>query len=127
MIDLRMIPQELLEGENWAPLDIDPKWLWLVKEDDEVVGLLLAANCHGLALILRIKTVADAPQNTVLRLLRRFIRDIRERGCLGYVSYLDVMKPEEAALSRIAYRAGAYLQPFSGVLVIGSTQVKGHA
>jgi len=118
MIDVKSIPDALKEGENWPLLDIDPNWMWVSYDQEErVVGFLLACNCHGLVLLWRLKMLPSAPPTALLRLLRRFIRDIRRRGALGYMVMLDATRPEELELAKIAFRAGAKAMPCTSLLV----------
>lgn len=108
MIDLNEIPDALKEGENWELLNLDKDWIWLAKDEDEVVGFLMACNCHGLAIIWRLKMIPGASHWSLGRLLRNFIRDLRKRKILGYVTFLDIVnRKEEKALMRILFRAGA--------------------
>ena len=121
MIDLKTIPDGLKEGESWPILSLDPEWVWLARNDDaEIVGLLIAAPCHGLVIIWRLKMLPTAPYFSLGRLFRDFIREIRRRGCLGYVGLLDVVeRPAEAILARIAFRAGAQFST-AATVVFGS-------
>lgn len=126
MIDLKCIPDELKEGENWQLLDIDPDWMWLVRDhEDRIVGFLLACNCHGLVMIWRVKTTKNAPPCSLLRLFRCFIKDIRRQGCLGYTAMLDLGRPEEQALARIALKAKGMFAPRAVSVIAGSVNT-GH-
>jgi hypothetical protein len=124
VIDIPSIPDALKEGENWHLLDIDPDWLWLARDSvGEVVGMLVAAPCHGLVLVWRVKMLPEAPPMAFARLLRRFVQDIWRRGCLGYFTMLDVQRPEEAALMRIAFRAGGIIAGSASV-IFGSVNAR---
>jgi hypothetical protein len=124
VIDLSHIPEGLKEGENWHLLSLDSDWVWLAKDDDEIVGILIAAPCHGLAFIWRIKMLPEASPMALLRLLRAFIRDLHKRKCLGYMALLNVAeRKEEQALARIAFRAGAMFTTATTV-VYGSVNAK---
>jgi hypothetical protein len=125
LIDLNSIPEALKADENWPLLQLDEEWVWLVRDEDgEIVGILIAAPCHGLVFIWRIKMLENAPYWALGNLLRRFIRDLRKRGCLGYITFLDVCnKSAEAALARIAFRAGALFTTATTV-VVGSVNAK---
>ncbi len=125
MIDIAHIPDALKEGENWHLLDIDPDWVWCAYDDtDRVVGMLIAAPCHGLVFIWRVKMLPSAPPWAFGRLLRRFIRDIRRRKCLGYIALLDIVnQPAEQALSRIVFRAGG-MGVSAATVFVGSANAK---
>ena len=124
MIDLTIIPEGLKEGESWHLLSLDPDWVWLARDESEIVGILVAAPCHGLVFIWRLKMLPEASSMALLRLLRTFIRDLRKRRCLGYMALLNVSdRPEEQALARIAFRAGAMFTTATTV-VYGSVNAK---
>jgi hypothetical protein len=125
MIDVATIPDALKEGENWHLLDIDPEWMWVSRDRaGQIVGFLLAANCHGLVFIWRLKMLPTAPRWALGRLFRQFIRDIRKRHALGYIAMLDVVnRPNEKALARIAFRAGGMFATATSVIV-GSVNAK---
>lgn len=125
MIDAKAIPDALKEGEGWQVLDLDPDWVWTVRDErEEIVGVLIAAPCHGLVFVWRIKVLPTAPPWSLGRLLRTFIRDIRRRGCLGYMAMLDVcQQPREKQLWRIAGKAGA-ITVTAATLVCGSVNAR---
>lgn len=124
-LDLANIPDELKADENWPLLHLDMEWVWLAHDQEgKIVGILIAAPCHGLVFIWRVKMLKSAPYWALGRLLRRFIRDIRQRGCLGYITWLDVCnRPAEEALAKIAFRAGA-LFTTATTIVAGSVDAK---
>jgi hypothetical protein len=75
MIDIKHIPQALKEGENWQVLDLDPDWVWVSHgPGGAVVGILIAAPCHGLVFVWRLMMLPSAPPTALLRLLRSFSR-----------------------------------------------------
>jgi hypothetical protein len=118
------LPPALLDGENWGLLTIDPRWVWLAKDEEgDVVGFLMACDCHGLAIVWRVKMLPGAPPWTLGRLLRSFIRDLRRRGILGYATFLDMTRAEEQALMRIMYRAGAKFS-YATTLLCGSVATR---
>ncbi len=124
MIDLSAIPEGLKEGESWHLLSLDPDWVWLARDEDEIVGILIAAPCHGLAFIWRLKMLPEASPMALLKLLRTFIRDLQKRRCLGYMALLNMAyRAEEQALARIAFRAGALFTTATTV-VYGSVNAK---
>ena len=124
MLSIANIPETLREGENWELLTLDPDWIWLAEAEGRVVGVLIAANCHGLVFIWRIKMLPEAPHWALGKLFRRFIRDLRQRGSLGYITFLDIgSKPMEQAIARIAFRAGAHFTTATTV-VYGSVNAK---
>src|SRR5262252_71742 len=125
MIDLDTIPAALKEGEPWLMLDLDPEWVWFARgAAGEIVGILIAAPCHGLVFVYRLRMLPEAPYMSLVRLFRTFIRDLRRRGAIGYLAMLDVLhSPMEAKLARIAFNAGAMFTTASTV-VMGSVAAK---
>ena len=125
MIDLEAFPEELKAGEPWIALDLDPDWVWVAHDErGAIVGLLIAAPCHGMVFLWRIKMLPTAPHFALGRLFRAFIRDLRKRGCVGYMALLDVVSsPTEQQLAKIAFRAGAMFTTASTV-VYGSVAAK---
>lgn len=125
MIDLDAIPEGLKEGENWPLLTLDDHWVWLARDSEGgVVGILIAAPCHGLVFIWRLKMLETAPHWALGKLLRQFIRDLRSRKCLGYIACLDICsRPAEQALHRIAFRAGLVFSSTT-TLIAGSVNAK---
>jgi len=124
MLGLSDIPEALREGENWEYLTLDPHWVWTVEDAGKMVGILIAGPCHGLVFIWRVKVVAGAPRWTLGKLFRNFIRDLRKRGCLGYMACLNLVdQPRELAIARIALRAGASITPTTAI-VYGSVSAK---
>lgn len=124
MNSLDAIPQKLKEGEGWELLNVDPNWLFVCTYEDEIVGVLLACNCHGLAMIWRIKMLDTAPKHCLLNLLRDFVRIIKKRGCMGFMAICEIDKPNEQALLRIARRAGCSTIGLNAVAITSSTEVK---
>jgi hypothetical protein len=124
MLDLGKIPAALSEGENWNVLKMDPHWVWTAQANGEICGLLIAMEGHGLVFIWRVKMLPIAPHWALGKLFRQFMRDIRKRGCLGYITFLNVgNKPAEGAIARIALRAGAmFIDPHT--IVYGSVNAK---
>lgn len=126
MIDLKSIPDALKEGESWQMLDLDLDWVWAAYDrEDRMVGLLIAAPCHGLAMIWRVRMLPSAAPTALLSMFRKFIKDIRRRGFLGYMVGLDLTRPEEQALARIAFKAKALYAPGCFTWVVGSVNT-GH-
>jgi hypothetical protein len=124
MIDLNKIPDELKDGESWELLQLDPDWVWLEEAAGRVVGILIAGNCHGLVFIWRVKVLPNAPYWTLGKLLRRFVRDLKKRNCLGYITFLDLCGQEiEKSIFRIASRAGAHFTTATTV-IYGSVNAK---
>lgn len=121
---LERLPEALKEGESWELLSIDPEWVWLAEDGGKVVGILIAAPCHGMVFIWRVKMLPEASYWSLGKLFRNFIRDLRKRKCLGYIAFLDLVgQKNEQAIARIAARAGAHFTTATTV-VYGSVNAK---
>lgn len=120
---LQEIPEALKEGENWELLDLNEDWMWFARDEGEIVGFLMACNCHGLAMIWRVKML---PRHgwAFGKMLRDFVRDLRKRKILGYVTFLDIVnRSEEQALMRIMFRAGAKFS-YATTMIAGSVATR---
>jgi hypothetical protein len=111
------IPDELLAGE-WIAVDPDPEWIWTVECKGEVVGFLAAMGAHGIAFILRVKILPNVPNECLMRLLRKFLGDMEQRGYRVYMTWLT-MNPVEAGLARMIIRAGGQSMGIKHVMVGG--------
>lgn len=110
------IPTHL--GESFLNMPrLDRDWIWLAEHDDHIVGCIIAAPCHGLALILRVKMSDDAPRTALLALLRKFFDDVRARGFIGYLSWFDESSDSESTLRTIAEKLGGLVIERPGVAV----------
>lgn len=83
---------------------LDADWIWVAKKGGTVVGVILASPCHGAAAIWRVAVTEEASRVCVIRLLRSFLRDIRSRGCVGYVT---LIQPAQYHLAEIMRKTGA--------------------
>lgn len=100
-----VIPKSLEAGfDILGQLDYD--WIWLLESGHEIKGILVASPCHGCALVWRLVVSPDAGTVAVVRLLRRFARDIRERGLKGYLTLLSPQKDTETRLKAIVEKLG---------------------
>lgn len=89
---------------------VDRRWIWLAEHNEEIIGCLIAAPCHGIAMIIRVKMVEGAPRSALLILLRQFFADLRERSYEGFMSWYDESSEDEKALRDIA-------EKFNGIIV----------
>lgn len=105
-------------GEPFLKIaSIDPDWIWVAEYEGEVIGIIIAAYCHGFALVLRVKMEPDAPRPALLILLRRFFSDLRKRGLVGYVSWFEDKSYDEQTLRRISESLGGIVQSRPSVIV----------
>ena len=85
---------------------LDREWCWVLISDEEIKGVLLACPCHGTAFVWRLSLDPSLGNVSVIRLLRRFLSDIRKRGCVGYLTIVDTSKPVQKRLQAIMESAG---------------------
>lgn len=103
---------------------IDPLWTWVVASSTGIESCLLAAPCHGLAMLVRICSLPSASPYTIAKLLRRSLTDIHDRGYNGYFTCLDPDNPMEAKLISIVKHSGG-INASKGILLAGKTDIGG--
>lgn len=85
---------------------LDGNWIWVVEEGGRIRGALVAAPCHGLAMVYRLALMKGTPLSRLTALLRRFVADLRARGIPGYFTFIDPGNPVQAKLKRVIERTG---------------------
>jgi len=85
---------------------LDRESVWCLESDGEIKGVLLACPCHGTAFVWRLSLDPSLGNVSVIRLLRRFLTDIRKRGCVGYLTIVDTSKSVQARLKGIMEKTG---------------------
>ena len=100
-------PQEPIPAEFQIGFDalgqLDYNWIWVV-EDRGIEGILVAAPCHGLALLYRVQMRPGS--KLLMRLLRSVMKDLRARGIRGFMTFLSQRREEEIKLGIIIERLG---------------------
>lgn len=86
--------------------DFDRDWIWVAVEDDIVAGAILAGPMHGIVMV-QVVYIRPGFGFVLLRLLRTFLRDCAKRGFHAFMGYVNIAKPEQKKLLRIAVRAEA--------------------
>lgn len=99
-----IVPSDM--GIRMEGFTLDPEWVWISKSGEVVNGFLAASPCHGMTIIWRLVVRDGAPSNTPLAVLRKFVKDMKERGCKGVFAYLDPKRESEKALMHIISRSG---------------------
>lgn len=99
------IPAELRIGFDLLG-QLDPEWIWVVEEAGSIRGVLVAAPCHGVAMVYRLALVPGTPVGSLTALLRMFLKDLRARGYVGYLTFVDPASKIQAKLKRLIERAG---------------------
>lgn len=93
------IPDSPLSQRDWV-------WVALSSKDDSPLAILVAAPAQGLAYLMRIYAIKDAPRSVFVGLLRKSLADIHSRGYTKYLTTLSLDRPEEAKLARLIEKAG---------------------
>lgn len=84
----------------------NPDWIWVSLDSGSVVGVLTAAPCHGVIIILRVKMASNAPRTALRRLLRTCFADCKQRGYQGYMTWFAEDSEDERILMTIARSSG---------------------
>lgn len=99
------IPDDMgINMEGYIP---DGDWAWIAEKEGRINGFLAAAPCHGIVMVLRFVVRAHAPFDTLPLLLRRFVRDCRNRGYIGFFAPLNPDRPHEKKLMQMMMKLGA--------------------
>lgn len=98
---LERLPSTLSEPTT-EKLRLDHNWVWVAEHNGVVVGFLIACECHGLALVLRIRMEREAPNYALNTLVRRFAGDVLDRGCFGWMSFFEMQSDIDKRLLLLA-------------------------
>lgn len=104
---------------------VDPIWTWVVEEDSIITAALIACPGPGMAILLKICSSPLASRKVHVKLLRRALVDMYNRGYHAYMVCLDKDRKMEAKLAKIAIRAGG-LVIGKGIIIAGKTNIKGY-
>lgn len=85
---------------------LDHRWIWVFESGAEIKGVLVASDCHGCAFIWRLAISPGMPEFSVVKLLRRFLKDIRMRGMKGYLTIADRSSETQDRLANVIIHAG---------------------
>jgi hypothetical protein len=85
---------------------LDRHWVWVLESGGEIKGVLLASPCHGAAFIWRVAVAQGVEGWSVGKLLRRFLKDCKERGLRGYLTIVNPSVEAQGQLKSIVERAG---------------------
>ena len=66
---------------------LDPDWTWVVTQQGDIVGAVLAAPCHGLVMLVRV-VMLPGHGKLLPRLLRHCVKAWLHRGYSSYIIYL---------------------------------------
>ena len=98
------MPQHL--GTGFEQMAVMNEFVWIAEKGGKIVGILMCAPCHGIIFIVRLRAEKDAPPMTVTLLLRKCVKDCKERGFKGYFTYVDPSIETERKFIPICRKAG---------------------
>jgi len=114
------MPQHL--GTGFEGMPVMNSFCWIAEKDGRIIGILMAAPCHGLIFIVRLRIEAGHPSVATL-LFRHCMRDSKAMGFIGYFSYIDPQRETEAALIPMCIRAGGIQVTQLQIPLVGSTEL----
>jgi hypothetical protein len=83
-----------------------------------VCAVLIAAPCHGIALLMKLNAATTAPKSALVPLFRQFLRELKERHMVGYLCWFDQKREAERKLLSIVRRASEH-EEFEATLFAG--------
>lgn len=98
------MPQHL--GTGFEQMAVMNEFVWVAEKEKKIVGILMAAPCHGVVFLVRLRTAEDAPTMTVALLFRKCVKDCLARGLKGYFTYVDPNLEMERRFIPICRKAG---------------------
>ena len=113
------MPQHLDTG--FESLPVMNSFVWVAENKGRIVGILMAAPCHGLIFLARLRIEGGNPSAAHL-LFRHCMRDCKDMGFVGYFSYIDPQRESEAAMIPICTRAGGIQVTVLQVPLVGSIE-----
>ena len=123
-----MLSVRTLREEEDFPIHLDTgfenmpvmkSFCWVVEKDGRIVGILMAAPCHGLVFLVRLRVDKRAPVSTTSLLFRKCIKDCMERGLKGYFTFIDPALDFERRMISICHRAHGFQIPSLQVGLVG--------
>ena len=84
------------------------EWIWVAysSTNDQPVALIAACPMHGLAFLVRMSAIDDAPRSVFVGLLRKILADCLSRGYTRYAVCLSGERDVERQLASIVVKAG---------------------
>ena len=100
-------PEKLDIITGLEPMELDMDWVWVAEQQGKQIAVMVAANFHGMAFMLRLIALPEAPPSTVLHLLREASKEAQKRGTKGFASMFDLTVPVERRMWTLAKKMGA--------------------
>ena len=100
-------PEKLDIITGLEPMELDMDWVWVAEQQGKQIAVMVAANFHGMAFMLRLIALPEAPPSMVLHLLREASKEAQKRGTKGFASMFDLTVPVERRMWTLAKKMGA--------------------
>jgi len=113
-------PQHL--GTGFESMPVMKSYCWIAEHEGRIVGILMAAPCHGLVYIVRLRVEEMAPTITAALLFRNFIRDVKQMGFVGYFTHVDPSRESERSMIPICRKAKGLQIAMMQIPLAGSIQ-----
>jgi hypothetical protein len=110
-------PQHL--GTGFEAMPVMKSFCWVAEHEGRIVGMLMAAPCHGLAFFVRLRVDKGAPISVTSILFRKCIKDCEKRGLKGYFTFIDPSLDLERRMISICHRAKGFQIPSMQVGLVG--------
>jgi acetyltransferase (GNAT) family protein len=114
------MPQNL--GTGYEAMPVMKSYCWVAEHEGRIVGMLMAAPCHGVLYIARICVPEGAPKLTAAMLFRHVMADAKKMGFLGYFTHIDPSRETERAMIPICRKAKGIQVPMMQVPLVGSVE-----
>lgn len=114
------MPQHL--GTGYEQMPIMKSFCWVAEQEGKIIGVLLAAPCHGIVYLIRLCVEKGAPVITAGLLFRKCLRECKEAGFVGYFAHIDPSRETERELIAICRKAKGIQIGMMQVPLVGSIE-----
>lgn len=114
------MPQHL--GTGFEAMPVMKAFCWVAEEPEKIIGMLMAAPCHGLIFFVRLRILKGSPAITAHLLFRTALNDCKKRGFKGYFTYIDEASAIERSFIPICERAGGFRVSATQIGLVGSIE-----
>lgn len=113
-------PQHL--GTGFEGMPVMKSFCWVAEHEGRIVGMLMAAPCHGLIYIVRLRVEKEAPAMVTGLLFRKFLKDSKQMGFVGYFTHVDPSRESERQMIPICRKAKGIQVPMMQIPLAGSIE-----
>jgi hypothetical protein len=104
---------------GFEQMEVMKSFCWVAENEGKIVGILMAAPCHGIVFLVRLRVEKTAPVSATSLLFRKCVRDCHKRGLKGYFTFVDPSREAERRMISICHRAKGYQVPSVQVGLVG--------